>query len=173
MKRSRRSVELTSSLGTSTRFQLNSLGGISGEPGRSTTTKVESLAISLARCHDPNFAAASSPTIVKSSAFGYRSRSSARVSAVKLGPPREISSSPATSPSTSLMAACTIAKRSTALATSRVPCFCHGSLATIITTMSSFSTWRRFTAVTRWPRCGGSNVPPNNPTRIATIKVYE
>src|SRR5688572_4881926 len=33
---------------------------------------------------------------------------------------------------------------------------------------SSCSSYRTFTAATRWPTCGGSNVPPKIPSRSAT-----
>ena len=44
-----------------------------------------------------------------------------------------------------------MAKRSSAGVMSRVPSFCHGWSLTTSSTRSSASSWRTFTAVTRWP----------------------
>ena len=47
----------------------------------------------------------------------------------------------------------------------RTSSFCHGRPATTKSTRSNWRVWRTLTAVTRWPTCGGSNVPPNTPIR--------
>ena len=84
---------------------------------------------------------------------------------MKLTPPRAISRSLASMPSTPSTAAATIANRSAELVIIRPPSFCQGRWATTNSITSSASAWRTLTAVTRWPTCGGSNVPPNRPMR--------
>ena len=42
------------------------------------------------------------------------------------------------------------------------------ALATTSSSRSRPRAWRTLTAVTRWPTCGGSNVPPNTPMRSGT-----
>src|SRR5687767_2752885 len=60
-----------------------------------------------------------------------------------------------------------MAKRSSAdVRTS--PAFCHGSLATTHRTVSRSARCFATTAARTCPTCGGSNVPPNTPTRRGT-----
>ena len=98
--RARRSVEDTSRRGTSTLVQAKSSGRRVVTPGRSTTTTLHAAASRSGRCQVCSSDAASAPRIRNSSASGHRPRSSVRVSTVYDGPPRRISRSLASTPST-------------------------------------------------------------------------
>ena len=73
----------------------------------------------------------------------------------------------AVSPSQPATAASTMARRSRAGVTGRSDDFCHGSLATTISTSSSPSRQRASKAAAKCPKWGGSKVPPRMPRRVA------
>ena len=136
-------------------------------PARCATAGRASASTSCGSRHDGRLAAMSAPRISVSSSCGLAARSDRSVSTVYDVPPRSSSTkdtasrgSPATASSHS--SARTAAPGSSATA------LCGGTAAGTSSTRSSPRRSSASWASTRWPRCGGLNVPPRMPTRART-----
>ena len=157
----------TSRLGTSTHVQRHPSGGSPGcAPGRSTTTIVASSRTSSHRSQVRSPAAASAPRITNSSRLG-SSAQQGRQRVGGVGRSARVDLEPAGLEADDVGHRGLHHRRSAPRPARPPGCrpSATGTLLTTSSTRSRRSSWRTFTADTRWPTCGGSKVPPKTPRR--------